>query len=254
MNTKMKILTVGFAAALPAPGGVAPLRPRRRAGIAVAGTVLVAFFAACVFPASQAWAVTLGQQDDFQDGTLQNWVSSASPVNIATGGPSGVGDSYLQLTAIGGAGPGSVLGANNVTQWTGDYDLPVNSIIGILILLLNGGNSPLDMRIVLSKDGTHWTSTQAFGLPNDGQWHTATFSVLEADLTRVAGAATYDDTISDVTRLTIRHQSGAPAIDGTPVSATLGIDNVTAVPEPAALSLLALGGLGLLRRKRGHGG
>ena len=41
--------------------------------------LLVALCASCVLlQASTAGAVTLGQKDDFQDGTLQNWGGGAS--------------------------------------------------------------------------------------------------------------------------------------------------------------------------------
>jgi hypothetical protein len=40
---------------------------------------------------------------------------------VASGGPDGVGDAYLELTSLGGIGPGSRLAVNNALQWTGDY-------------------------------------------------------------------------------------------------------------------------------------
>ena len=39
--------------------------------------------------------VSAGQVDDFEDGTVQNWIigitGPLSPINVATGGPAGVG-------------------------------------------------------------------------------------------------------------------------------------------------------------------
>ena len=50
-------------------------------------------------------AVTLGQQDTFSDGSTQGWseglVSPNPPTNIATGGPAGAGDRYLQNISSG---------------------------------------------------------------------------------------------------------------------------------------------------------
>jgi hypothetical protein len=62
--------------------------------------------------------------DNFEDGTTQGWFVPGDhpvpPTNILTGGPSGVGDNYLQVTALGGDGPGSRLSVQNFSQWTGD--------------------------------------------------------------------------------------------------------------------------------------
>jgi hypothetical protein len=70
--------------------------------------------------------VTLGQIDTFEDGTTQNWLVGllgaphpAPPVNVPTGGPAGVDDNYLLLSAIGGVGAGNRLTAINVSQWGG---------------------------------------------------------------------------------------------------------------------------------------
>src|SRR3954470_2593465 len=63
-----------------------------------------------------ARAVTPGQVDTFENGTTENWMINllgmqpppvaALPVNIPTGGPAGAGDNYLQLSSVGGNGPG----------------------------------------------------------------------------------------------------------------------------------------------------
>ena len=70
-------------------------------------------------------AVTVGQIDDFQDGTTMGWfvpgASANPPANVPTGGPGGTGDAYLQLIATRGAGPGSRLAVLNEGQWGGNY-------------------------------------------------------------------------------------------------------------------------------------
>ena len=85
--------------------------------------------AAALTLAQGAAAVTLGQIDDFEDGTTQGWVvgigtgatSPVPPVAVATGGPDGADDGYLLLTSVGGFGAGSRLAVINATQWAGDY-------------------------------------------------------------------------------------------------------------------------------------
>ena len=71
----------------------------------LAATVLVA--SPLLHAAALGAQVTAGQVDTFEGGTTQGWVVGdpshpAPPTNIATGGPAGAGDNYLQLTAVGG--------------------------------------------------------------------------------------------------------------------------------------------------------
>jgi hypothetical protein len=74
-----------------------------------------------------ASAVSIGMTDTFEDLTTMNWITAAlgspnpAPPTNVSGGPGGAGDHYLQLTALGGQGPGSRLSAINGDQWTGDY-------------------------------------------------------------------------------------------------------------------------------------
>src|SRR5712671_1482364 len=68
--------------------------------------------------------IVLNQIDTFQDGTLANWTNgagAADPINIATGGPTGAGDHYLQVTSNGGNFAGSKLTVFNTVQWSGNY-------------------------------------------------------------------------------------------------------------------------------------
>src|SRR5258706_2983860 len=67
-------------------------------------------------------AVTLGQIDDFQDGSAQNWQTGVGPVaNVANGGPAGIGDHYMQTVSTGRFGSDSRLTVFNTSQWQGDY-------------------------------------------------------------------------------------------------------------------------------------
>ena len=78
-----------------------------------------------------ASALTLGQSDGFEDGTTQGWVvnllgsgsppAATLPTNVATGGPGGANDNYLQLTSNGTGGSGGRLVSINVSQWAGNY-------------------------------------------------------------------------------------------------------------------------------------
>ncbi|MCA9243832.1 MAG: hypothetical protein KDA32_07770 [Phycisphaerales bacterium] len=188
-----------------------------------------------------------GQVDNFQDGTVQGW-GGANVANV-DGGAGGAGDRFLNVIADQPTGPGSRIGAfNGSTSWTGDYETA--GVTGIQFDLANFGATDLDMRVMLFGVGGSFTSTIATTVPADGAWHTYTFGLSAADLTQVGGLGTLDQTLTAVDQVLIRHQPGAPLGpgQGVVVEGQLGIDNVTAIPEPATAALLGLVVVMLRRR------
>ena len=122
-------------------------------------------------------AVTPGQVDDFEDGTVMGWtegpVSPNPPTNLPSGGPAGAGDNYLRNISSGGAGPGSKLIMFNLTQWTGNYTAA--GVTRIDLQMANFGAATLHMRIAIQGGAltTRYASTTAVALPADGVWHSA---------------------------------------------------------------------------------
>ena len=101
-----------------------------------------------------AWAVSFGQIDDFQNGTTHSWGGGSAPTNMATGGPAGAGDRFLQLTGSGF----QPLGMSNVAQWTGDY--LAADVTAITADVANFGSSAVELRVVLVYGaGGDFTST-----------------------------------------------------------------------------------------------
>ncbi len=93
-----------------------------------------------------AQAVILGQIDDFNDNTTQNWQRG----NVALGGPGGALDPFLQLTADGSIGPNGKLVTFNQAQWSGDY---TSAGVGSLFMFLNNnGAADLFVRIAIGDD------------------------------------------------------------------------------------------------------
>lgn len=175
-----------------------------------------------------AIAISLGQQDDFQDGTTQGWGGGANPINVPDGGPNGQGDRFLQITSRGGFGSGSRLATFNLSQWTGDYQAA--GVNGIRVHMRNQSTQTLSMRVVIFGPlGSRFTSRNAVTLPPDNTWREVTFSLREADLQNVFGPETYSQVISNVTRLMFRHDADPPEEGGDPIAAQLGIDNITAI-------------------------
>ena len=188
--------------------------------------------------------IVIGQTSDFEDGTTQSWTDGGSGggffvthTNIPNGGPTGVGDNFLQVSQT---STGRLATVNDSSGWTGDYQAA--SVTGVRADLNTTHSTPLDIRLVLfdgfNQLADRWTSTNSFTLPNDGLWHTFTFSVQQADLTNVApiNPGTYNSIITNVQRLMFRHQSGPASSQGSTLTlATFNIDNIVAIPEPPSL-------------------
>ena len=191
-------------------------------------------------------AVIGGQTDDFQDGTIANWTnggSAADPTNVADGGPLGLGDKYMHVVS------GSNLATFNVTQWTGDFSAA--NVLDIALDLKNPNLGVLNMRVVIfGPSGSRWTSAVPAVVPADNLWHHYVMSLRQADLINVVGGDTYAGTITDVSRMMIRHEV-TPGSGGTPFSGDVDIDNISAVvPEPATLALLGALAVPLACRRR----
>jgi hypothetical protein len=193
-------------------------------------------FAALV--GAPATAIPIGQVDDFQAGSLSSWSGGSTPVNVATGGPAGSGDRYLEIDSV-----NRNLGAYNSTQWVGDY--PSAGITAIRVDVNNAGPDPVALRVTVFGPSllTAFSSTNEIVLAPASGWIPVVFDLSEAALTRTTGTATYAQTLAAVSRLLLHNDPdpiGRPG-DSNFVTATLGIDNVTAVPEPDAALLFATG-------------
>lgn len=218
---------------------------------------VVAAALAVLAMATSAGALSLGQVDTFEDGMTQGWVvallgasSPFPPVNVASGGPAGDDDSYLQLQSGGGAGAGSRLTAINTTQWAGDY--PAAGVTAIAMDVRSFTDGQLFLRLVLSDPSAGPPTNLAFSttpiVVNPSlDWQSIVLPVTAGDMT--AGLGTVAAALAGATELRIYHGTSA-SFPGEPVSALLEIDNIRAIPEAGTASLLALGLAGLARRGR----
>jgi hypothetical protein len=196
-----------------------------------------------------AMAATIGQIQTFDD--PHGWViglgpviGAPTPVPVALGGPSGPADPYLSLVSTGGSGPGSRLSAQNFAEWSGNY--LAAGINELQMDVRNFGPDDLSLRLLFLEFGAFGPvnaafTTAAIFLPGGSDWERVSFSIAPADLTALPGLGTAVGALSNVHELRIFHNPApffVPTLNPA-VVATLGVDNITAVPEPATLMLLA---------------
>jgi len=188
-----------------------------------------------------AWAITFPQADDFQDGTTRNWTNGAGGqgvTNIASGGPGGATDKFLQVSS--GDFPARPRFVTfNITQWIGDYNLAGVSAIGMDLKYVGVGDPMVDVQPIrialfdpINKAGyasNNSVAGGAFSLPNDGAWHHWTFALTSSAMTAVNTTNTLAQELSNPPQLRIL-SSAAPSGQGDFLSVDVGIDNITAVP------------------------
>jgi len=191
--------------------------------------------------------------DTFQDGTTMGWVEGAispnPPTNVANGGPGGVGDRYLQNIASGPpSGAGSKQIMFNRTQWAGDY--AAAGITRIDAMVNNLGANDLYLRLALEGDFfERYASTNAIHLPAGSGWQAVSFDLGPAGLTQISGTDPLATVLGGISEVRILSAQSGPTWFGDDVLSILGVDNLTAAPEPGSLLLLVAGAL-VVRRRR----
>jgi hypothetical protein len=212
--------------------------------------LLFAFLAATIAAPDLAHAVTVGQSDTFDDGTTMGWHAPGpnpnSPLPEPGGGPTGPGDGYLMLRANGQNAAGGRLSALNDSQWTGDYLAAGVSLIRMNVN--NQGPDDLSLRLLFEDFDTLpgpplnlALSATAVFVPAGSGWTTIEFPISPADLVN-DGIGSVTAALSNTDTLRIFHNT-APSFPGPGVGipivvSHLGIDNITAVPEPNTILIL----------------
>lgn len=203
--------------------------------------------------------ITLGHVDSFEGGTTAGWqVGGAphpAPPRVEAGGRRGADDHYLRLTSIGGGGPGSRMSAYNVgSAWTGDYRAA--GVSGVSMWVNNFGSSDLFLRLGVVDFADQpgppihvALSLAPIVLPGGSGWTHVTFSLHPQALGAILGTAGGALRNADELRIYHRAEFGFPP---DAIEAELGLDDITAVPEPSTLALLGGGllALGAAARRR----
>jgi len=197
------------------------------------------------------------QVSTFQGGNNGGWANGdrgSDPPIVTTGGPAGAADAFLRVTSTGSFGALSrLLTLNESTAWTGNF--ATAGVNAVSMELKNFGTAPLSMRVALQETGgTYYVSNPAFTLPADNAWHTATFPLTASGLQTINGGTPLATGLTRIREVRILDN---PSVDyhGAVVSASFGLDNVRAVPEPAGPLLLVVVAPFIMRRtSRGAGG
>jgi hypothetical protein len=205
--------------------------------------------------------VILGQVQTFDDPD-HHWVFGAGPMvgmptpfPVALGGPGGPADPFLQILATGGTGPLSRLSAQNFEEWSGDY--VAAGVNRLTMDVKNFGPDDLFLRLLfiefgaMGPIGAALTTAPVF-VAAGSDWDTVAFSIGPSALTGLFGTGI--GALSNAGELRLFHNPDPMFVPGMnpTVTATLGVDNITAaVPEPGVITLLsgAFAALLTLRRK-----
>ncbi len=202
-----------------------------------------------------ASAIFLDQIDDFTEGTTNNWTignpgSPFAPINVPSGGPFDTGespDAFLELSSSGVSGSGGKLTTFNTSQWTGDYI--GSGVTGISAYFNNTGSNPVTMRLGFGGAGAIFGTQHGFTLTPGSGWQEVTFSLSASDLTLISGSGSFEQTFADIAEIRIL-SSVNPAFSGDQIAATVGVDNIAAIPEPSSIFLLLAGTAGLALARR----
>lgn len=202
--------------------------------------------------------ITLGQVDDFTAASAAGWTNggaSPNPPTHNTGlGLDGIAG-HLQETSDGAGSGGRLLLFNDDARWTGDYFGA--GVEGIQLDFDNrsGNGTDANLRVAFNGAGGWFISDDILVADGSG-WQTLGFDLLS--LNHLAGGSgTLSDTFSNVTNFEILSSvsdtpgiGGAGIVQGDQIVADFRFDNITAVPEPSSLVLLAVSSIGLAVRRR----
>jgi hypothetical protein len=181
-----------------------------------------------------AAAVTLGQVDDFEDGTIQGWNSNfGSTISsvAADAGPAGAGDDALNVQAD------NRTVVFNEMQWRGNYIAA--GVTRISMDFRHTNTFTMQVRIGISNgqfgpqgSGDTYVSASAVAVPNDGVWRN-----IEFDMTPAAFVPTINNSsaspdaaaaLANVTHFRILHNPGPQEFIGSPTGGSFRLDNITA--------------------------
>ena len=165
-------------------------------------------------------AVPTGWTTDFNSYGQYTGAAHTGSYGFHPGGSSNAGGSYQELTTVIGS-------TYDVSVWIKSFATGTSEL-GVVIA--NTGSTAITMAGTSQDTGSHYGSNVAYN-----QTHTATSNAWS----EVTFTFTAQDT---ATRLGLYYSGGG--------TKPLDLDDISVTPEPATMTMLALGGLGVLARRR----
>jgi len=175
--------------------------------------------------------VSSGHVDNFEDGTVQGWVTGAAPTtNIITGGPAGANDNFVNYVTTGSAGSAGskLIVFNKGSNWNGSYTSA--NVFGIKLNVRAIG-SDLNLRIALgTSDGDQICTTNSVLITAGSGWNFVIIPIAQSDMQVVSGSETVANILNNGFIDEIRILSNtSPSWFGevfVGVPTTLDIDNI----------------------------
>jgi hypothetical protein len=196
-----------------------------------------------------AHAATPGAIETFQSG-LNGWGSNPALVShVPTGGADGPADGYASVASTGETEINIRIRPNDSADFTGDFTAAGITQVSFAIseLAIDDG---LGIRLGFGSPGNFWVSNQSFE-PQVNTWETVTIDLIESNFTEVFGAGgVFSAAMSNVQRFQIRHDIGPPSMMPDISMGEFGVDNITLLPTPGPVAVLALGGALAMTRRR----
>jgi hypothetical protein len=194
-------------------------------------------------------APVAGQMNTFQGGT-EGWGQGINTTNtvVTSGGPAGLQDNYIRVTAFGGGGPGSrLITLNESSPWTGNFLAAQIAAVEMDVRSFDTQSRPLYLRVALRSASGSAVVSAPHVMTADGTWHHVVFPLTSDALTP---AGSFTSVMSNVADFRILHGVDSDH-RGEPIASSFGLDNIrlVGIPEPSA-ALLAAWPILLLRRRR----
>lgn len=188
-------------------------------------------------------AITLNSFNNFEDGTTQDWVignatATNGPQNIATGGPTGTDDNYLQNQSDGMGTDGKFIFFNTTGVWTGDWTLA--GVTYITFMVNNTGTTVLKLRIAIDGSGGRWCSTLPITVSPSSGWIPVSIPVSAGNFS-TAGGSNITTTLSNVTVMRILSNASVSYV-GENIVGQAGFDNIAADNAALPVELISFEG------------
>jgi len=182
-------------------------------------------------------------------GSLNGWGSNPSIVTLEMGGVDGPADGFAKV--LNSFETEMLIRATNSTapDFTGSYTAAGITQISFALNELEIDEG-LGIRFGFGGLGNFWVSNDTFD-PEVGVWETFSIDLIESNFTEVfGGSGTFAAAMSNATRVQFRHDLGPAGIMPDLAMGDFGIDNISLIPAPGPVGVLALAGLAAVCRRR----